>query len=77
MLFRSTLTTLVSSKPDSPWTHMRIFAFRDRAQLERLRATLDEAKLRLEPDAEKRKKRDDYAATLRDFVAEDVVTILH
>lgn len=71
------LTTLISAKPDSPWTHMRIFTFRDRAHLERLRAALDEAKIRLEPDAEKRKKRDKYAATLRDFVSEEVLTILH
>lgn len=71
------LTTLISSKPDSPWTHMRIFALRDREQLQSLGRLLDEAKVRLEPDAEKRKKRDEYAATLRDFVGEEVMTILH
>lgn len=70
------LTTLISSKPDSPWTHMRIFKLRDRAQQQNLSRLLEEAKLRLEPDAEKRKKRDDYAATLREFVGEEVVVIL-
>ncbi len=70
------LTTLISSKPDSPWTHMRIFKLRDREQLARLGKLLDEAKLRLEPDEEKRKARDAYAGTLRDFVGEEVVTIL-
>ena len=72
-----TLTTLISTKPDSPWTHMRIFALRDREQLQNLSRLLDEAKLRLEPDSDKRKKRDDYAATLRDFVSEEVMQILH
>jgi hypothetical protein len=71
------LTTLISNKPDAPWTHMRVFALRDRAQLQNLSRLLDEAKLRLEPDADKRKKRDEYAATLRDFVGEEVMSILH
>ncbi len=70
------LTTLISNKPDSPWTHMRIFQLRDRAQQQNLGRLLDEAKMRLEPDAAKRKTRDQYSATLRDFVGEEVMEIL-
>ncbi len=71
------LTTLISSKPESPWTHMRIFVLKDRAQLANLQKALDDAKLKLEPDAAKRKAHDDYAATLRDFVSSEVLEILH
>jgi hypothetical protein len=69
------LTTLISTKPDSPWTHMRIFVLKDRAQLTNLQKALDNAKLKLEPDAARRKARDDYAATLRDFVSSEVLDV--
>jgi hypothetical protein len=71
------LTTLISNKSDSPWTHLRIFVLKDRAQLSGLQKALDDAKIKLEPDAAKRKARDDYAATLRDFVSSDALDILH
>lgn len=70
------VTTFVSSKPDSPWTHLRIFALKDRAQLDNLSKALDAATAKLEPDEAKRKKRSEYAATLRDLVSREVVDIL-
>src|SRR5262245_27286718 len=70
------VTTYVSRKPDSPWTHMRIFILKDREQLENLSKALDAAGTRLQPDEAKRKARADYAATLRDAAGQEVVDIL-
>jgi hypothetical protein len=70
------VTTYVSQKPDSPWTHMRIFILKDREQLENLSKALDAAGARLQPDEAKRKARAEYAATLRDAVGQEVVDIL-
>ena len=70
------VTTYVSQKADSPWTHMRIFVLKDRAQLENLSKALDAAGARLQPDETKRKARAEYAATLRDAVGQEVVNIL-
>ena len=70
------VTTYVSQKPDSPWTHMRIFILKDRAQLENLSKALDAAGARLQPDEAKRKARAEYAATLRDAAGQEVVDIL-
>jgi hypothetical protein len=70
------VTTFVSSKPDGPWTHLRVFVLKDRAQLDNLSKALDAATVKLEPDEEKRKKRAEYAATLRDLVSREVVDVL-
>ena len=70
------VTTYVSQKPDSPWTHMRIFVLKDRAQVENLSKALDAAGARLQPDEAKRKARSEYAATLRDAAGQEVVDIL-
>mgnify|MGYP001583552823 CR=1 FL=1 len=70
------VTTFVSQKPDGPWTHMRVFVLRDKAQLDGLSKALDAAGAALEPDEAKRKARSEYAATLRDLVAQEVVAIL-
>jgi hypothetical protein len=70
------VTTYVSQKADSPWTHMRIFVLKDRAQLEKLSKELDAAGARLQPDEAKRKARGEYAATLRDAAGQEVVDIL-
>ncbi len=70
------VTTYVSQKPDSPWTHMRIFILKDRGQLENLSQALDAAGVRLQPDETKRKARAEYAATLRDAAGQEVVDIL-
>lgn len=70
------VTTYVSQKPDLPWTHMRIFMLKDRAQLENLSKALDAAGARLQPDEAKRKARAEYATTLRDAAGQEVVDIL-
>ncbi|MBY0503044.1 MAG: hypothetical protein K2X03_03980 [Bryobacteraceae bacterium] len=70
------VTTLVSNKPDGPWTHLRIFVLKDRAQLDALSKALDDATARLEPDEAKRKRRGEYSATLRDLVEKEIVSVL-
>jgi hypothetical protein len=70
------VTTYVSRKPDSPWTHMRIFILKDRAQEAALAKALDDADVRVEPDEAKRKAHQDRVASLRDFVAEEEVDLL-
>ncbi len=70
------VTTLVSTKPDSPWTHMRIFLLRDRSQEAALAAALDAAKLRLHPDEAERNRQAAYAETLRDLAGHEVLDVL-
>ena len=70
------VTTYVSQKADSPWTHMRIFILRDHAQAEALKGELDKAGERLHPSEEERRKNGDYAATLRDPAGSEEVQIL-
>jgi hypothetical protein len=70
------VTTFVSRKSDSPWTHMRIFLLKDHAQEANLAQALHEADVRMEPDEGKRRAKEDQAASLRDFVAREEVDIL-
>jgi hypothetical protein len=70
------ITTYVSRKPDSPWTHMRIFVLKDRDQAANLEKALDDAGLRVQPDESKRKANQDLAATLRDAVGHEELEIL-
>lgn len=70
------VTTYISRRQDGPWTHMRIFILKDSSQLGGLSAALDAAGVRLEPDEKKRKARSEYAATLRDFIAQEILDIL-
>lgn len=70
------ITTYVSNDPNSPWTHMRIFILRDQAQLDSLQKALDDAKLRLHPNEEERKRMDEQSAGLRDAVGHETVQIL-
>jgi hypothetical protein len=70
------VTTFVSSRTDGAWTHMRVFVLLDRQQLEGLRAALDAAGARLEPDEAKRRARSEYATTLRDAAGSEVLEIL-
>jgi hypothetical protein len=72
-----TVTTYMSSKPDSPWTHMRVFEVRDQAQADALGKALDEATARAYPSAEQRDRNKQYGATLRDPAGNEVVEILH
>ena len=71
------VTTYISQKADSPWTHMRVFVLRDHEQQEALQKALDEAKLRLHPDEQERNRQAAYAETLRDAVSHETLEILH
>ena len=71
------VTTYISQKPDSPWTHMRVFVLRDHQQQEALQKALDEAKLRLHLDEQERNRQAAYAETLREAVGHETLEILH
>lgn len=71
------VTTYISQKPDSPWTHMRIFVLRDHAQRDGLQKALDDAKLRLHPDEQERNRQAAYAETLRDATSHETLEMLH
>lgn len=70
------ITTYVSRKPDSPWTHMRVFVLKDREQAANLEKSLDNAGLRVQSDENKRKANGDLATTLRDAVGHEELEIL-
>ena len=71
------VTTYVNPRPDAPWTHMRIFVLRDRAQQPGLAAALDAAKLRLHPDETERAHMAAYAETLRDLAGHETLDVMH
>lgn len=71
------VTTYVNPRPDAPWTHMRVFLLRDRAQQSGLAAALDAAKLRLHPDEAERSRMTSYAETLRDLAGHETLDVMH
>jgi hypothetical protein len=70
------ITTYISHKPDSPWTHMRIFVLKGKEQAANLEKALDDAGLRVQPDESKRKANGELAATLRDPAGHEELEIL-
>jgi hypothetical protein len=70
------ITTYISHRPDSPWTHMRIFVLKDKEQAANLEKALDDAGLRVQPDESKRKANGELAATLRDPAGHEELEIL-
>ena len=70
------VTTYMASDTTVPWTHMRVFALRDSAQLAGLGAALTAAGARLQPDSVKRRQMSEYSATLRDRVGATVVQLV-
>lgn len=70
------ITTYISHRPDSPWTHLRIFVLKDREQAANLEKALDDAGLRVQPEESKRKAHADLAATLRDPVGHEEMEVL-
>ena len=70
------VTTYAANDTTLPWTHMRVFLFRDSAQLRGLSAALSAAGARLEPDSTRRRQQSDYSATLRDRVGGTVARII-
>ena len=71
------VTTYVNPRPDAPWTHMRVFVLRDRAQQGGLSAALDAAKLRLHPDEAERTRMASYSETLRDVAGHETLDVMH
>ena len=71
------VTTWINPRADAPWTHMRVFILRNRAQQAGLAAALDAAKLRLHPDEAERTRMADYAETLRDLAGHETLAALH
>ena len=70
------VSTYMASDTTVPWTHMRVFALRDSAQLAGLGAALAAAGARLQPDSVKRRQMSEYSATLRDRVGATVVQLV-
>jgi len=70
------VTTYAAADTTVPWTHMRVFALRDSAQLRALGDALTAAGVRLEPDSVKRRQQNEYSATLRDRVGAAVVQLV-
>ena len=70
------VTTYSAADTTVPWTHMRVFALRDSAQLRALGEALTAAGVRLEPDSVKRRQQNEYSATLRDRVGAVVVQLV-
>ena len=70
------VTTYVSRKPESTWTHMRIFIVKDREQAANLAKALDDAGVRVQPDESKRKANQELATSLRDSAGQEEVEIL-
>jgi hypothetical protein len=71
------VTTYANPRADAPWTHMRVFLLRDRAQQAGLAAAFDAAKLRLHPDEAERKRMAAYAETLRDLAGHETLDVMH
>ncbi len=61
---------------NADWTHLRIFRVKDLDAANALGAALDAATARIVSDPAKRKANSDRAATLRDFVRQEIWTEL-
>jgi len=69
-------STLVDSRPDAPWSHMRLFVFDSAEQRARMVESLAEANQAITPDASERTERANQAAKLRDRVGEADLEVL-
>ena len=70
------VTTFAVNDTTVPWTHMRVFLLRDSSQLQGLSAALTAAGARLEPDSVRRRRMNEYSASLRDRVGSTVTQLL-
>ncbi len=68
--------TLMDTRVDAPWTHMRIFEFADTAQRARLQQGLGAIMQEMLPDSHARAARALRAAGLRDKIGEDDLDLL-
>ena len=74
--FEEVRTVTQPSGAMSDWTHLRMFRVKNAEQARALGAALDAATTRVVPDEAKRKANSERAATLRDFVRQEVWTEL-
>ena len=74
--FEEVRTVTPSVGTATEWTHLRIFRVKNAEQARGLGAALDAATARVVPDEARRKTNSERAATLRDFVRQEVWTEL-
>lgn len=71
------VTTYVSPVPDGPWTHMRIFMFKSRQQMEGMAKVMDAAHTAVYPDPVKREQalghKDDMRTSLSTSYVVEVI----
>jgi len=72
--FEEVRTVTPAQGTTGEWTHLRIFRVRNVEQARALGAALDAATARMVPDEAKRKANSERAATLRDFVRQEIWT---
>ena len=72
--FEEVRTVTAASGTTGEWTHLRIFRVRNAEQARALGSALDAATARMVPDEAKRKANSERAATLRDFVRQEIWT---
>jgi len=74
--FEEVRTVTPASGATTDWTHLRMFRVKNAEQARALGAALDAATARVVPDEAKRKANSERAATLRDFVRQEIWTEL-
>jgi hypothetical protein len=72
--FEEVRTVTPAQGATTEWTHLRIFRVKNADQARALGAALDAATARIVPDEAKRKANSERAATLRDFVRQEIWT---
>ena len=72
--FEEVCTVTPAPGVTTDWTHLRMFRVKNADQARALGAALDAATARVVPDETKRRANSERAATLRDFVRQEVWT---
>jgi hypothetical protein len=68
--------TYVNRDPNAPWTHLRIFMFKNRAQMQGMAAVMDAAHKALYPDEAKREAALGNKGEMRDQVGMMTVSVI-
>jgi hypothetical protein len=74
--FEEVHTVMPAAGLAADWTHLRMFRVKDAAAAQALGAALDAATARVVPDETQRKTNSTRAASLRDFVRQEIWTEL-
>ena len=74
--FEEVRTVTPAAGVTTDWTHLRIFRLKNADAARGLGAALDSATARIVPDEARRKANSERAATLRDFVRQEIWTEL-